>query len=158
LLLPLAETNSVVIEINEVPPVVRETAIRAAGNVELINAAREMSRDGMVYELSGCTAEGAKVEVSVYGDGTLQEVQHEIEVRDVPWKMLDVARANIPDFHPTLVVASRREGTVLSYDMEGEANGRRYSVEVWTNRANINIEPWLGNNSPDSEPRCEVGA
>jgi hypothetical protein len=72
--------------------------------------------------------------------------------------MLDVARANIPNFQPSMVMASHREGPVLSYDMEGEANGQRYSVEVWTNHTNINIEPWLADGSPDSEPRCQVGA
>src|SRR4051794_31793411 len=88
------KTNSVMIDMNEVPPVVRDAALRAAGSVELVDAARETLRDGVVYELSGCTAEGTKVEVNVYENGTLQEVQREIGVTDVPRKMLDVARAN----------------------------------------------------------------
>ena len=152
------QTNSVMIDMNEVPPVVRDAALRAAGSVKLVDAAQETSRHGVVYELSGCTAEGAKIEVDVYPDGTLQEVQREIGVTDVPRNMLDVARANVPNFQPSMVMASHREGPVLSYDMEGEANGQRYSVEVWTNRTNIKIEPWLANGSPDSEPRCRVEA
>ena len=52
------QTNSVMIDMNEVPPVVRDAAVRAAGSVELVDAAEETSRDGVVYELSGCTAEG----------------------------------------------------------------------------------------------------
>ena len=152
------QTNSVMIDMNEVPPVVRDAALRAAGSVKLVDAAQETSRDGVVYELGGCTAEGAKIEVDVYSDGTLQEVQREIGVTELPRKMLDVVRANVPNFQPNLVMASYREGPVLSYDMEGEANGQRYSVEVWTNLTNIKIEPWLANGSPDSEPRCQVEA
>src|SRR5687768_1515574 len=83
-------TNAVTIDMDDVPQVVRDTASRAAGDVELIEVIRELSRDRVVYELSGCTAQGTRVEVGVHEDGTLQEVQREIALRDVPQKMLDV--------------------------------------------------------------------
>jgi len=151
-------TNAVIIDMDDVPQAVRDAAKNAVGSIELIEAIRDVSRGRVIYELSGCTAEGTRIEVGVYEDGTLQEVEREIAVKDVPQRMLDVARANVPNFQPSVVMTNERDGPVLSYDMEGEADGSRYGVEVWTNFGNVKVEQWAPDGSSDGEPRCQVGA
>src|ERR671916_262977 len=107
------------------------TAARAAADdVELTVGNTETEGGKTVYELRGRMTDGMMLEVDVFADGTIEEVEREIDPAEVPKVVMEAVRAKYPGFRASRVELNERDGELFEYDIVGQAGGTTFFVEV----------------------------
>ena len=127
---PAQDSVEKIIDLSEVPKAAMTAARAAAGDVELTVGNTETKGSKTVYELRGRMADGRMLEVDVFADGTIEEVEREIDPAEVPKVVMDAVRAKYPGFSAKRVEANERAGQLVEYDIEGRAGGTTLFVEV----------------------------
>ena len=128
---PAQDSVEKIIDLSEVPKAAMTAARAAAGDVELTVGNTETKGDKTVYELRGRMADGMTLEVDVFADGTIEEVEREIDPAEVPKVVMDAVKAKYPGFTARRVEANERGGQLVEYNIEGRrSDGKMFDVEV----------------------------
>lgn len=88
---PIAGERDISLE-NAVPPVVRHTAEQASKGADFNRAQIDFDGIEVEYELRGTTPEGDQLEIDVFADGRLAEIEERISRSDVPRLPLQLLR------------------------------------------------------------------
>jgi hypothetical protein len=136
---PLAGATE--LELDAVPAAVRHTANQAARGGELTSAQLDLDGVAAVYELAGKDADGADVEVDVYADGTLEEIETVIEAADVPAAVTERLSSALPDFKYETVERSIRPTKVGLLETWYEFGGEEADVEIDSRGSQYLVEP-----------------
>ena len=126
-----------IIDLSEVPEAAMTAARAAAGDVELTVGNTETEGSKTVYELRGRMTDGMMLEVDVFADGTIEEVEREIDPAEVPKAVMEAVRAKYPGFRASRVEANVRDDQVVEYNIEGQAGGTTFDVEVTADGSDV---------------------
>ena len=126
-----------IIDLSEVPEAAMTAARAAAGDVELTVGNTETEGGKTVYELRGRMTDGMTLEVDVFADGTIEEVEREIDPAEVPKAVMEAVRAKYPGFRASRVEANERDGQLVEYNIEGQAGGTTFDVEVTADGSDV---------------------
>lgn len=119
------------IEMSEVPQAVMEAARQEMPDAQFSQAQTEQEDGRTVYELGGQSADGMAFEVDVFEDGTIQEVEREIGMDQVPSPVQQALQEEMQGFQPSLIEESTRDGQVAAYEFEGtDAQGQQAVIEI----------------------------
>lgn len=104
----------------------------ALGPVTVVSANTETEADGsFVYEIQGTVEGGRKVEVDIYPDGRIEEIEIEFEIDDVPGAVMKAVEKAYPGFKPEFIEASHsRSMQVVGYEFVGMAGENKIDIEV----------------------------
>lgn len=108
-----------------------------AAVMEAANAANTMggtfesvAMDDGIYELAGTLEGGMGFEVDVAEDGTLEEVEEQIEAAALPEAVAAALAAELPGFEPSYVERSTRPEGVVVFEFEGTHEGAEIDAEI----------------------------
>ncbi|WP_168217466.1 PepSY domain-containing protein [Paracoccus liaowanqingii] len=118
----------------EVPQTVMEAAQSEAEtrNVTLESVQMDSDQGTETYELSGTMENGMMFEIDVLEDGTVEEIEEEVEMSAVPEEVSAALEENLPGFQPDFIEKSTRpadDGRVV-YEFEGSHDGNDVDVEI----------------------------
>lgn len=119
---------------DDVPAAVMEAAQAEseAMNVTLEGVQMDDDQGTDTFELSGTMENGMMFEVDVLEDGTVEEIEEEIEMAAVPEAVAAALDENLPGFEPSFVERSTRpmeDGRVV-FEFEGQHEGGEIDVEI----------------------------
>lgn len=119
---------------DEVPQVAMDAAQAEADamGVSFENVQVDDDEGTMTYELSGPMESGMMVEIDVLEDGTVEEIEEEVEMSAVPQEVTATLEENLSGFQPDVVEKSTRpaeDGRVV-YEFEGTHEGGEVDVEI----------------------------
>jgi hypothetical protein len=119
---------------DDVPAAVMEAAQAEseAMNVTLEGVQMDDDQGTDTFELSGTMENGMMFEVDVLEDGTVEEIEEEIEMAAVPEAVAAALDENLPGFEPSFVERSTRpmeDGRVV-FEFEGQHEGGEVDVEI----------------------------
>ncbi len=111
--------QNVDIQIKDVPPQVLLSAKRALPDAKWTKANWDLGDNGLpVIEIEG-TLNGKKVEVDVYTDGGIEEVERDISESEVPPAVMTALKKYVPTFQIASVNKSETSGVVDRYEFRG---------------------------------------
>ena len=111
----------------EVPAAVMEAATAAnAMGTEFESVAMD---DG-IYEFAGTGSDGMGYEVDVMEDGTVEEVERQIEASALPAEVAAALEAEMAGFTPDYVEESTRADGAVVYEFEGTHEGQEIDAEI----------------------------
>lgn len=116
------------VELSAVPQKVMDTVKKEVSGFTATSANTEIESGKKIYEIQG-SAGGKKVEIDVAEDGTLDEVETEITVNDLPSVVSQAIMAKMPKFQATKIEESRRLGGTY-YEVEGADDAKKWDIEV----------------------------
>ena len=107
----------------------------------LVGANTETETDGSyVYEIRAVLADGRRIEIDVFPEGRIEEIEVEYRREDVPGAVLGAIQAKLPGFAPTFIEASHSGALkVLAYELEGTLNGAPMDLEVSADGRRIEV-------------------
>ena len=118
----------------EVPEAAMEAAEAEASamGVTLKEVAMDDDEGTMTYELSGQMENGMMFEVDVLEDGSVEEIEEEIDMSMVPEEVSATLQENLPGFEPEFAERSTRpmEDGLVVYEFEGTHEGGPVDVEI----------------------------
>lgn len=122
------------ISMDEVPQVAMDAAQAEADamGVSFENVQVDDDQGTMTYELSGQMENGMMLEIDVLEDGTVEEIEEEVEMSAVPQEVAATLEENLSGFQPDFVEKSTRpaeDGRVV-YEFEGTHEGGEVDVEI----------------------------
>lgn len=111
----------------EVPVAVMEAA--TAANT-MGTEFESVAMDDGVYEFAGTGSDGMGYEVDVMEDGTIEEVERQIDASALPAEVAAALEAEMAGFTPDYVEESTREGGTVMYEFEGTHEGQAIDAEI----------------------------
>ena len=134
------------IDMADVPAPVIEAAQAAVSGVVFDKANIDADDGTQSFELSGVDANGKKFEVDALADGTIEEVEEEVSVEDLPAEVKTAMEVNLSGITPTLIEKSTRDGgQAIFYEFEAEKDGKAIHAEVGADGAD-----WVVSDDTDS--------
>ena len=111
------------------------------GAVEIVSANTETEDDGsFVYEIQGVLADSRKVEVDIFPNGRVAEIELEFMRDDVPGAILNAVEAEMPGFAPDFIEASHSASMqVIGYEFSGLMGTETLDIEVSADGRNITL-------------------
>ena len=121
-----------VIEMKDVPKSIMEKAKEVMPDAQFVSANTETEDDGtMVYEIQGKLSDGRKIEVDIFPDNSVEEIEVEFTHDLVPGAVLNAIEKKLPGFKPTYIEASHSESNkVVQYEFEGEFGEMKMDLDV----------------------------
>ena len=133
----LAE-DSKKVELSAVPQKVVDTAMKEVSGFKPTTANTEMEDGKTVYELQGMAGD-KKVEVDVMEDGTLDEVETEVEMGALPEAVSKAVMDKMPNFKPSKIEESRRTAGTY-YEIEGADGSNKIDIEIKADGSSMKAE------------------
>lgn len=121
------------VAMEDVPPAVMEAAMANANGITFDTVAMD---DG-VYEFAGKMASGMGMEVDVMEDGTIEEIEEQIDVAALPAEVSATLTASLAGFEPTYVEKSTRAEGMVVYEFEGTHEGKEIDAEINADGSNF---------------------
>ena len=126
------EENAV--DMADVPPAAMEAATAEAGklgleNAEFTSVALDDDEGTETYEFLTTAANGKSLEIDVLADGTVEEVEEEIEMGDLPEPVLATLDSELSGFEPAMIERSTRPDKIV-YEFEGMHDGQEIDAEI----------------------------
>lgn len=122
------------ISMDEVPQAAMEAAQAEADAMGVSFDSVQMDDDDgtMTFELSGQMTNGMTLEIDVLEDGTVEEIEEEIEMSALPQEVSAALEENLPGFQPDFVEKSTRpaENGRVVYEFEGTHEGSEIDAEI----------------------------
>ena len=118
----------------EVPTTVMEAATAANTMGVTFDA---VAMDEGVYEFSGTMEGGMGYEVDVMEDGTIEEVEEQIEASDLPEAVTAALETNLAGFTPDYVERSTHADGSIVYEFEGTHEGQTIDAEFYEDGSNF---------------------
>ncbi len=119
------------IAFDEAPQAARETALDTAPGVKFERVGVEIEDGVTIYEFEGRDGAGRRIEIDVLEDGTLEEIEMEVSMDDVPDAVKAALEEAAPGFTPTYVQLSVRDGGgTYVYEFKGAADSGDIDLEI----------------------------
>jgi hypothetical protein len=125
------------IELTAVPKPAMDAAMANANGVTFDAAQIDDDEGTETYELSGKMASGMTLEIDVLADGTLEEIEEQIDVAALPAEVAAALEQNLPGFAPTYVEKSTRPDGAVVYEFEGTHDGKEIDAEINADGSNF---------------------
>ena len=124
-----AEENK--LDMAEVPPAAMDAALVEAEKHGVTNAEfSSVALDGEIYEFQTTASSGMALEIDVMEDGSIDEVEEEIAMDDVPSAVSEALDTELAGFEPARVERSTRSDGAIVYEFEGTNGGAEIDVEI----------------------------
>lgn len=81
------------------------------------------------YEFLTTAASGKSLEIDVLADGTVEEIEEEIEMGDLPEPVRATLDTELSGFEPSMIEKSTRPDKVV-YEFEGMVDGQEIDAEI----------------------------
>jgi hypothetical protein len=107
----------------------RTAALAAANGVKFEKVEIEFEDGHAVFEFIGKGPNGKGYEVDVFHDGTIQEVEEEISMSDVPQVVRDTLNRFLPNIQPSQIEKSTRSNFTIWYEFDAK-DGRGKEIDV----------------------------
>ncbi len=128
---PVFAEEETEISFDDVPPAVMETAIATAPGVDFYRVSIEVENGVSIYEFEAKDYAGRHVEIDVFEDGSLEEIEMETELSEVPDAVMNTLNSAAPGFEPSYIELSvRLGGRDFVYEFEGRLNGVAVDIEI----------------------------
>ncbi|MEL6363738.1 MAG: hypothetical protein AAFR11_02730 [Pseudomonadota bacterium] len=118
------------VELHQVPEEVRETALDAIPGGRLVSVSVETENGVKIYEFIAEDADGEELEIDVFEDGRLEEVERVIDFEDIPNVVRDALAERAPDFVPRETEWSYRGDGKIVYEFSGKYRGAEIDAEI----------------------------
>lgn len=129
------------IALEDAPPEALETAIATAPGVDFLRVTVEEEGGRRVFEFEGRGPSGEHIEIDVFEDGELDEIEMEVDVGDLPAAVRKALDAEAPRLAIDYVETSIRKDGVFVYEIEGRlASGERVAFDIREDGEIINRE------------------
>jgi len=114
---------------------------QAAGNgVTLEEVDIDLDNGTATYELAGKGADGKMIEIDVLSDGTIEEVEQEISMDNVPDAVKKLLTKYMPKFKADKAEKSTRTNFEVFYEFDGQdENGGELDIEIRSDGKQITI-------------------
>lgn len=130
-----------VIALEDAPKKVVETAETTAPGARFVRVTVEVEKGRRIYEFEGEGPNGEHIEIDVYEDGTLEEIEMEIGADELPPAVVEALARTEPGFSITYVETSVRRDGVFIYEIEGTSkNGLMLSFDIREDGVIVNRE------------------
>lgn len=130
--------ESMKVEMSAIPEDVMSTVKKEVPGFTAKSATSEVENGQKVYEIQG-SANGKQVEVDVLEDGTLDEVETEVTMKELPQAVSKAIMAKMSAFKASKIEQSRRpDGTY--YEVEGSEGGKQYDIEIMADGTGMEVE------------------
>ncbi len=133
LALPATAQEEATIAMEEVP----QAAMDAANTANTIGCTFETvglddDEGTATYELAGTMANGMGCEIDVLEDGTVEEIEEQIEMTALPESVTAALEAEMAGFQPEYIEKSTRpaENNAVFYEFEGMHDGKEIDAEL----------------------------
>jgi len=128
------------VELTAVPKVAMDAAMARAEGATFEKAVIDNDEGTETYELSGKMADGMMIEVDVLADGTIEEVEKQIEASALPAAVSTALDATVPNMQPSIIEESTRPDGTVVYEFEGKnAEGKEVDVEINADGSNPKV-------------------
>ena len=131
------------ISMDEVPQAAMEAAQAEAEamGVSFENVQMDDDEGTTTYELSGQMDNGMTLEIDVLEDGTVEEIEEEIEMSALPQEVSATLEENLSGFQPDFVEKSTRpaEDDRVVYEFEGTHEGGEIDAEINEDGSNFTM-------------------
>ena len=121
------ETDESAMTMEEVPAAVMEAA--TAANT-MGTEFETVAMDDGVYEFAGTQSSGMGYEIDVMEDGSIEEIETEIDMAALPAEVTATMEAEMAGLEPTYVEMSERPEGVVVYEFEGMMDGANVDAEI----------------------------
>ena len=119
------------ITMDDVPEAAMTAAQENAMGVEFENVQIDPDNETETFEFAGTKEDGMSLEVDVLADGTIEEIEEEITMEQVPQAVSATLDAEVSGMEPSFIEKSTREdGSLIVYEFEGTLDGQEVDVEV----------------------------
>lgn len=120
-----------VISLNEVPSELSSKVKKTLPSVKFTSANMEQEEDYSVYEIQGVFPDNRKVEVDIFPNAKIEEIEVEFPSYMVPKAVLLKIEEKYTGFESTYIEASHSESMqVVKYEFEGIFNNHKMDIEV----------------------------
>lgn len=83
---------------------------------------------------------GKAIEVDVLADGTVEDVEEETDMSEVPQEVSAAPEQNLAGFQPKFIEKSTRDdGDTVIYEFEGEPDGEQIDTEIESDGSNFTM-------------------
>ena len=119
------------ISMDEVPEAAMTAAQENAMGVEFDSVQIDPDNETETYEFSGAKEDGMMLEVDVLADGTVEEIEEEITMEEVPQAVSATLDSEASGLEPSFIEKSTREdGATIVYEFEGTLDGQEVDIEI----------------------------
>jgi uncharacterized membrane protein YkoI len=130
LAVPALAQEENVVPMEQVPQAAKDAATSHANGVTFEQVQMDDDEGTETYEFSGKMANGMQLEVDVLADGTLEEIEEQINASEVPEPVMAALNQNLPGFAPEMAEKSTRPNDLVVYEFEGTHDGKAIDVEI----------------------------
>lgn len=128
-----------VIAMDKAPKAAMDAAMAQAKGVTFDKVQIDNDEATETYEFSGKMANGMMVEVDVLADGTLEELEEQIDKSALPESVMATLTKNLPNFEPAFIEKSTRPNNLVVYEFEGKHDGKEIDVEINADGSNYKM-------------------
>jgi hypothetical protein len=121
------------IRLDEVPENIRRVAEYYAPGTTFTAAGIEIESGLTIYELSGPLPNGRRIEIDIFANGELDEIEMEADVSDLPQAVLDAVGKIAPEGDIVFVETSVHGDGRFYYEVEVSLGGETRSFEIAEN-------------------------
>lgn len=119
------------ISLKEVPNKIMIEVQGVIPKATIISANLEKEKNSTLYEVQGRFPDGRSVEVDIFDNGKIEEVEIEFPEYMVPKAVLIAIEKKYKGFIPTYIEASHSKSMkVIQYEFEGTYNNKKIDLEV----------------------------
>ena len=118
------------VKMADVPAAAMEAAKANAKGVTFDKVMMDNDEGTATYEFSGKMTNGMMLEVDVLEDGTVEEIEEQIEASALPAEVTATLEKELAGFVPTMVEMSTREGGMVVYEFTGTVDGKDIDAEI----------------------------
>ena len=128
------------LDFKDVPEKILAMAKEAMPSVTFKTANTEDEDGTLIYEIQGTLEDGRKVEVDLFDDGKIQEIEIEFHKDLVPGAVLKAIEKKLPGFQAEYIEASHSASKkVTKYEFVGQFSGETMDIEVSADGRKIEI-------------------
>jgi hypothetical protein len=138
---PVVAQEENIIEMSAVPKAAMDAAMAVpqAKGVTFETAAMDDDEGTMTYELAGKMANGMMLEIDVLADGTIEEIEEQIDISALPAPVKATLDAELAGFAATFVEKSTRPDGAVIYEFEGKHDGKEIDAEINVDGSNFTM-------------------
>src|ERR671916_3343464 len=100
---------------DQAPQAAKDAAMTHASGVTFDKVQIDNDEGTETYEFSGKMQNGMTLEVDVLADGTLEEIEQQIDKSEVPQEVMTTLNQNLQNFEPTMAEKSTRPNNLVVY-------------------------------------------
>ena len=147
------DEDEAIIAASKLPASVRQAVKKAFPEAKILRCEKEKEGGKLTYEIK-LKSEGREAEIELDSSGKILEREEEIEIEDLPYKIVKAAQSLVPG--GKLVEAEREiEDGKISYEVEVRCKKVTLELKFAGNGKLVRIKPEVGENEEEEHERAE---